>query len=712
MKFLRLFFVSMIIYSMPVMAQKDTLTLDECIVGRYTNLYPSYLSNIQWVKGSDRLYSVKESGAQVVKDSRSLKVKQKFTLDFFKSLDNDLSKIKQVPSIQWIDNDTFKFSYHGTYYFVNDNKLDYTINLPKGMDDNFLSKDHQKIACSLGNNVWVLTKEGKKQVTSFEKKGIVCGKTVHRNEFGIEKGLFWAPNSMKLAFYKKDESMVADYTLVDMMSEPQKRVDIKYPMAGRKSHHVTVGVYDITSGKTIYLKTGGDPEHYLTNITWSPDAKYIYIAEVNRGQNKLNWNRYDVTTGEKLNTIISESDDRYIEPLHPLYFMPKSSNKFIRWTRKDGYFHLYMYDKNGKQLTQLTSGEWEVTAFYGVDRNEKYAFFQATKESPMARNIYRVNMKSLKVDKLDDIPMGWHNALFNTNYSQFIDVYERHDIPRKVEILSVSTRKRTKVLLKAEDTLAKKEIGEESVFTIKSGDGNTDLYCRMIKPLNFDPNKKYPVIVYVYGGPHAQLVQDRWHYSARWWQFYMAQQGYIAFTLDNRGSSNRGKEFEQVIHRNLGIHETEDQMKGIEYLKSLSYVDDSRIGVHGWSFGGFMTMNLMFRHPEVFKVGVSGGGVVDWSLYEIMYGERYMDRPQENPEGYKECNMVNHLKDLKGDLLLIHGAMDSTVVMQHSYKMLRESIKQSRQIDYFVYPTAPHNVRGYDRIHLMRKVSDYFLKNL
>lgn len=316
------------------------------------------------------------------------------------------------------------------------------------------------------------------------------------------------------------------------------------------------------------------------------------------------------------------------------------------------------------------------------------------------------------VEKLDDSAMGWHNASFNSNFSSMIDVYERHDIPRKVVLSSVNSKKKEVTLLKAEDTLAKKEIGEESVFTINAGDNATDLYCRMIKPLDFDPNKKYPVVIYVYGGPHAQLVQDRWHYATRWWQFYMAQRGYIAFTLDNRGSSNRGKEFEQVIHRNLGIHETEDQMKGVEYLKSLPYVDANRIGVHGWSFGGFMTMNLMFRHPDVFKVGVSGGGVVDWSLYEIMYGERYMDTPEQNPEGYKECNMTNHLKDLKGKLLLIHGAMDSTVVMQHSYKMIRKSIKEGKQLDYFVYPTAPHNVRGKDRVHLMRKVSDYFIDHL
>ncbi|QZT36646.1 S9 family peptidase [Halosquirtibacter xylanolyticus] len=712
MKLLRLLFVSMIIYAMPVMAQKDTLSLDECIVGRYTDYYPSYMSNLQWVKGSDRYYSVKEKGAQVVKDSRTMKVHKSYDLNYFNQLSEELAEMKRLPYIEWLSPTALKFKYKGKEFHILNDEIDFIIDLPKGMEDSFLSKDNSKLACSYKNNVWILTDKEKVAVTDFKQNGIVCGKTVHRNEFGIDRGLFWSPSSDKLAFYKKDESMVADYTLVDMMQEPQKTVITKYPMAGHKSHHVQVGVYNLNSKTTTYLMTDGDPEHYLTNVTWSPDGKYIYLAEVNRDQSELHWNKYNVATGEKLSTLISEKDDKYIEPLHPLFFLKKNQDNFIRWTRKDGFFHLYLYNKEGQLLKQLTKGEWEVTSFYGVDSKDRYAYFQATKESPMARNVYRVNLKTLKIDKLDSDTMGWHAPKFNANFTQMIDVYERHDIPRKVVLTTIGGNKKPKVMLKAEDTLAKKNIGEESVFTIKAADNTTDLYCRMIKPLDFDPNKKYPVVVYVYGGPHAQLVQDRWHYSTRWWQFYMAQQGYIAFTLDNRGSANRGKDFEQVIHRNLGINETADQMKGVDYLKSLSYVDPTRIGVHGWSFGGFMTMNLMFRHPDVFKVGVSGGGVVDWNLYEVMYGERYMDTPQQNPEGYKECNMTNHLKDLKGKLLLIHGAMDSTVVMQHSYKMLRKAIKEGKQLDYFVYPTAPHNVRGKDRIHLMRKVSDYFIDNL
>ena len=250
------------------------------------------------------------------------------------------------------------------------------------------------------------------------------------------------------------------------------------------------------------------------------------------------------------------------------------------------------------------------------------------------------------------------------------------------------------------------------VSSISETSEHPELYYRMIKPVDFDPAKKYPVIIYVYGGPHSQLVKNSWLGGSRMWQYYMAQKGYIAFTLDNRGTLGRGFDFENSIHRQLGTLEVVDQMAGVSYLKSLPFVDDSRIGVHGWSYGGFMTLNLKLKYPEIFKVGVAGGPVTDWKYYEIMYGERYMDMPEENPEGYKNAEMKNYVSNLKGDLLLVNGAMDSTVVWQHSLTFIRECVKQNKQVDYFVYPTHPHNVRGWDRINLMDKVSLYFDKHL
>jgi dipeptidyl-peptidase-4 len=361
-------------------------------------------------------------------------------------------------------------------------------------------------------------------------------------------------------------------------------------------------------------------------------------------------------------------------------------------------------------VAQITKGDWEVTDFAGFDANEENMFFEATKESPIERHFYRINLRSGKTDKLTAEP-GTHSCTLSPDQQNILDRWTSTNIPGQLDLISLK-KSGKQVIFEAVNTLKEFDLGENTVFTIKAADGNTDLYCRMIKPNNFDPAKKYPAIVYVYGGPHAQLVNKTWQNDARWWQYYMASKGYIAFTVDSRGSENRGKNFENAIHRQLGVVETADQMKGIDYLKSLSYVDANRIGVHGWSYGGFMTLNLMLKHAETFKVGVAGGPVVDWSMYEVMYGERYMDTPQENPLGYQNSNMLNYADKLNGKLMIIHGVQDPTVVMQQSMQFLKKCIDLDKQVDFFVYPTHEHNVRGNDRLHLMEKISNYFLDNL
>ena len=321
-----------------------------------------------------------------------------------------------------------------------------------------------------------------------------------------------------------------------------------------------------------------------------------------------------------------------------------------------------------------------------------------------------MNVKSGKIEKLSS-ESGIHHGSLSVESSYLIDNWSATEVPHKSDIISAKGELLQNIQT-SKDPLENYTLAENKLVTLKTADGKNDLFVRIIKPINFDPNKKYPVVVYVYGGPHSQLVNKGWHNSARWWQYYMASQGYIAFTLDNRGTNNRGRDFETAIHRQLGVLETEDQMQGIKYLKSLPFVDADRVGVHGWSYGGFMTLNLMLHHAETFKVGVAGGPVVDWDMYEIMYGERYMDMPQENPEGYENTDMRKHIPNLEGKLMLIHGVQDPTVVMQHSMKFVRECVEQNKQVDFFAYPTHPHNVRGKDRVHLMEKVSRYFIENL
>ena len=597
-----------------------------------------------------------------------------------------------------------------------------------------------------------MTKEKKShdfQLSADGSREIVYGQSVHRDEFGISKGTFWSPNGERLAFYRMDQSMVTDYPQVNIpeigFDHPETQSCIatpapdKYPMAGETSHQVTVGVFDCLTGKTIYLKAGDPTDRYFTNIAWSPDSKTVYMFEVNRDQNDSRLTAYDAETGEKTGELYRETDEKYVEPLHPIMFLPWDSNRFIMQSRKDGYNHLYICEvKNEERRTknsnaessskkqensslstlhsslsirQLTSGKWEVMEVLGFNTKHKSIIIASNECSPIQRNIFVVDTKTGKRTMMDDCGKGWHNATLSESGQYVYDNYSTPDVPRKIAIVNTENGKRT-AYFTAENPWKGYNVPEYSCGTVKAADGETDLYWRMVKPTNFDPAKKYPTIIYVYGGPHAHNVDARWNYSSRGWETYMAEKGYLLFILDNRGSENRGKAFEQATFRQLGQIEMQDQMKGVEYLKTLPYVDADRIGVHGWSFGGFMTISLMTNYPEVFKVGVAGGPVIDWHWYEVMYGERYMDTPQTNPEGYKKTSLLYQAKNLKGKLQIIQGLNDVTVVPQHCLTFLKACIAAGTQPDFFVYPGEPHNMRGHQSTHLHERISQYFFDYL
>lgn len=543
------------------------------------------------------------------------------------------------------------------------------------------------------------------QVTN-EPEGVVCGQAVHRNEFGITKGTFWSPKGNLLAFYRMDESMVTDYPMVDISKRVGKLYNIKYPMAGMTSHKVTVGVYDVANNKTIYLKTGDPTDRYFTNISWSPDEKSIYLIELNRDQNHSKLCRYNASTGELEAILIEETSTKYVEPQHPITFLPWDDNKFVYQSQRDGFNHLYLYDTNGKLIKQLTSGNWLIQNILGFNTAKKDIIIMSTEISPLQSNPYRVNVKSGKRTLIGNKD-GLHYDMLSKSGKYLIDQYSSPTVPRSISVIDIYSGKETN-LLTAEEPFAKFNMPEITIGTIKAADGVTDLYYRLVKPVNFDANKKYPAIIYVYGGPHAQMIHNSRNYDVRGWDIYMAQKGYVMLTVDNRGSDNRGVEFEQTTFRRLGVEEMKDQLKGVEFLKSLPYVDGNRLGVHGWSFGGFMTTNLMTTYPDVFKVAVAGGPVIDWKYYEVMYGERYMDTPESNPEGYKESNLNLKAGNLKGKLLIIYGGDDPTCVPQHSLSFIRACIDAGTYPDLFTYPGQGHNMVGRDRVHLYEKITRYF----
>ena len=692
-----------------VFAQTKQMSLEDAVYGRYTYLYPESMTGLQWQ--NDDHFSFVEEQAIVSESAKTGKEIDVISLDELNSITG--ASFNRFPAYRWIDGNKLLIRNSLNYWVVDpaSKEVNVQIELPEDAQNTNYSESGQFVAFTQGDDLFVALANGTtKQITSDGGNGIVNGQTVHRNEFGITGGIFNSPEGNFVAFYRKDESMVKDYPLVNFMAREAEYTPVKYPMAGMASHHVTLGVYNIESGKTIFLKTGKPLDHFLTNVAWSPDEKYIYMAELNREQNHMQLNCYDVATGDNVKTLFEESSDTYVEPLYTIQFSKVNPNEFYYLSRQDGWFHVYKYNTDGELVQQITKGEWEVTNMLGFDAKEKTLFIEATLDDPLQNNIYKVDVKSGKVERLSS-ETGVHGGTLSPDANYLIDSWSANEVPGKVDLLSAKGELE-RTIFESKDPIADYQLGENKLVTLKTKDGKYDLHGRLILPVDFDPAKKYPVVVYVYGGPHSQLVTKGWHNQARWWQYYMASQGYIAFTMDNRGTSNRGRAFETAIHRNLGVLETEDQMQGIEYLKSLPYVDADRIGVHGWSYGGFMTLNLKLKHPEVFKVAVAGGPVVDWSMYEVMYGERYMDMPQENPEGYKNADMTNYIKNLEGKLMLIHGVQDETVVMQHSMKFLRECVKENKQVDFFAYPTHPHNVRGKDRVHLMEKVSQYFFENL
>jgi dipeptidyl-peptidase-4 len=576
-----------------------------------------------------------------------------------------------------------------------------------GQDANDWNSASKATAYVKDHQLFVADADGREhQLTSDGSREIVYGQSVHRNEFGIEKGTFWSPDGQRLAFYRMDQSMVTDYPQVDIFPRTASYEPDKYPMAGMTSHKVTVGVYDLKADKTVYLQAGDPTDRYFTNIAWSPDGSTIYMQELNRLQNDCRLVSYNASTGEKIAELYRETSDKYVEPLHPIEFLPWDATKFIMQSQKDGYNHLYLFDIHGKELRQLTSGPWVVMDVLGFNQQQKSVIISSNEQNPLQRNTFRVDIATGKRTLLDN-GRGVHYGFLSSSGKQFYDKYQEPTVPRNIDLVSVANGKSLN-LLTAEDPWKDYQQPIFESGSIKAADGVTDLYYRMVKPHDFDATKKYPTVVYVYGGPHAHNVEASWHWYSRSWETYMAQKGYVLFILDNRGSENRGREFEQATFHQLGQTEMQDQMKGVEYLRTLPYIDMERLGVHGWSFGGFMTISLMTNYPDVFKVGVAGGPVIDWKWYEVMYGERYMGTPENNPEGYAKSSLIDKAKNLKGRLQIITGYNDNTVVPQHCLSFLDACIKAGTQPDFFAYPGEEHNMRGHASVHLHERITQYF----
>lgn len=697
-----------VLCSASLFAQKQNYTMAEAVNGLRSNLAVKNIAQPSWLPQQNAWVQAQKN-AYLLTDA---KTKKADTLVSLTQLNKNFTKeksLKRLPFISFSSDKSAYFRTDSTYTKIeklgDEWKTKSWLVIPSKAENIQVLEAENTIVYTLGNNLYANVNGKNIAITQDKNENIINGQAVHRNEFGIDKGIFISPDRKKIAFYRMDQTMVADYPIIDWSVVPAHNHNIKYPMAGKTSHQVTLGVYDLSKGTTQWMKTEGDKEQYLTSISWTQDSQSVFIGILNRDQNHLDMNLYDANTGNLSKKLFTETHLKYVHPTTSMIAVEGSGNEYIYQTEKSGFNHLYLFNLKKGSLKPITSGDWAVTSVLGVDAKNKEVYFVATKETPLEKHLYKVGIQNSKVTRLDKEP-GMHTGILSSNFEYLYDSFANANTPRKVNIISTKNGN-AETVLTSENPLVKYNQPEVKSVTLKADDG-TPLYGKLILPTQFDPNKKYPVIVYLYNGPNVQLVTNSFPASGNLWYDYMAQNGYVVFTMDGRGSFNRGLNFENATFGKLGTVEMEDQLKGVDYLKSLPYVDADRMGVHGWSFGGFMTTSLMLRHPDVFKVGIAGGPVIDWNMYEIMYTERYMDTPQQNPEGYKTANLLDKVQNLKGKLLMIHGAQDDVVVWQHSVDFVKSAVDKGVQIDYFMYPGHPHNVIGKDRVHLMQKVTDYF----
>lgn len=698
-------FSSLIVLCQVSFAQDKQLTFEDAIYFN-SEILPASLSNISWKNDNQFTYKANNALVQLGTD-KSIVGDTILKLDGLNEIlvSLDSMKLERFPSIHWKDKSSFTFKNADRLLLTNIE--DKNVKVLNSWEEHAANKEfsvNNDVAYTIDNNLFI-AKGGEKIVVSNDSlEGIVNGQTVHRSEFGISDGIFWSPKGNLLSFYRKDESMVTDYPLVDITARTAEVNSTKYAMAGMENEVVKLGIFNLETQETIFVQTGDSIDQYLTNVTWGPDEEFIYISILNRDQNHLWLNQYKVDDGSFIKTLFEEQATTWVEPELPMTFLKNRKDQFIWFSERDDWMHMYIYNTKGQPVKQLTEGEWGVTDLIGFSESGDRVFFTGTKESPIQKHIYSVGIKKGNVKKLTK-EHGSHRAVFSKNNKFFIDSFSSTDVAKAYQVRSEKGKK-IKELMRDENPLKDYNLGETTLGVLENKEG-IELHYRLMKPADFDTAKTYPVFYYVYGGPHAQLVTDSWMGGANMFMQLMAQRGYVVFTLDNRGTPNRGFAFENAIHRKLGKNEMEDQLVGIDFLLEQDYVDENRLGIQGWSYGGFMTINLMLSQPGLFKAGVAGGPVIDWQYYEIMYGERYMDTPQQNPEGYKNANLLEKVSDLEDHLLIIHGAIDPTVVWQHSLSFVQKSIKERKQVDYFVYPRSEHNVRGIDRAHLLEKMYLY-----
>ena len=576
-----------------------------------------------------------------------------------------------------------------------------------------ISPDGRYVSFVRGHNLWLVDVADAKEraLTGGGSEEIRKGELdwVYPEELDISTAYWWAPDSSAIAYLEMDERTVSRYPLVNFSSYPGEAEMERYPTAGGANPGVRVMVVSASGGEPRAMNTVAETDVYIPRVNWLPDSKHVAIQRLNREQTVLDLLVADANSGAA-HTLLTEKDPCWINVSDDLHFF-KDGKRLLWSSERSGYRYLYFYDLEGKQLAQLTKGEWEVTAVNAVDEVRHLVYFTGTEKSPTERQVYRVGIDGTGFKRITTND-GMHLASFSPDGTAFVDQYSNAMTPPRQDVYhgdgsKIATLNENKVA-----ELSEYHFSPVEFLTVKARDG-VELNALMIKPPDFNPQHKYPVLVYTYGGPHAQVVLNAWTGNNFLWHQLMAQKGYIIFSLDNRGSAGRGHVFEEPIHLHMGAQELSDQRDGAAYLKSLPYVDGNRIGIWGWSYGGHMTLHAMFEASDVFKVGFAGGPVTDWLFYDTIYTERYMGLPQKNAQGYKDSSPVKYAGQLKGKLLIAHGTGDDNVHFANTLSVLNELIAAGKYVEVMPFPGRGHGVSDPPaRLVLMTRVTQFFLDNL
>lgn len=580
------------------------------------------------------------------------------------------------------------------------------------------SPDGDKVAFVFKNNLYYknLKNQTITQITTDgEKNKIINGMPdwVYEEEFGFTKAFYWSPDSKKIAFIRFDEKEVPMFTmqLYDGSAYPMEET-FKYPKVGQKNALVSAHLYDLSSGKTLKVDLGDQNEHYIPRVDWTTNEDLLCITKLNRHQNDLTLYLYDCKK-KRSKVLLEEKNSRYIDVTDDLTFL-KDGKHFIWSSEKEGFQQLYLYDMEGKQKHKLTPGAYDVTKFYGLDEKEKKIYFQALEKSPLHKEIFSADLDGTNIVKLVSSEKGSNSAQFSKTFDYFSNTFSTIN---SAPVVSVYDRTGNKIRT-IEDNVHYEKIQQEfsvspvEFFTFKTSEG-VSLNGWMIKPKNFDRSKKYPVFMTQYSGPGSQSVTDAWKGSAYWWNQLIAQAGYMVVCVDGRGTGGRGEEFRKMTYLKLGYYETIDQIETAKYLGSLDYVDASRVGIFGWSYGGFMSSMCILKGAEFFKAAIAIAPVTHWKWYDTIYSERYMKTMEENSQGYDENSPINFADKLKGHYLLVHGMADDNVHFQHSVEMANALIKANKQFDTYYYPNRNHGISGDNAtLHLYTKMTNFIFEKI